>query len=115
MTRLTQRRRTRFACARHPDQALGFASRQALLRLEAPGAVQPAAKVRGRERIYWHARFQRYTKIFCDSVVIEHSMSGWQFAYAMRFHGTQVLLATRSEIIPWSEVLPVMRNAFFSP
>jgi len=47
--------------------------------------------------------------------VIEHSMSGWQFAYAMRFHGTQVLLATRSEIIPWSEILPVMRNAFFSP
>ena len=81
----------------------------------APGAVQPAAKVRGREHIYWHARFQRYTKIFCDSVVIEHSMSGWQFAYAMRFDGTQVLLPTRSEIIPWSEILPVMRNAFFSP
>ena len=81
----------------------------------APGAVQPAAKVRGRECIYCRARFQRYTKIFCDSVVMEHSMSGWQFAYAMRFHGTQALLATRSEIIPWNEVLPVMRNAFFSP
>jgi hypothetical protein len=50
---------------------------------------------------YWHAKFQPHTKIFCDCVVIEHSISGWQFApYAMRFYGTQVLLATWSEIIP---------------
>ena len=46
-------------------------------------------------------------------MIVIHDIDVWNTS--VRFHGTQVLLATRSEIIPWSEVLPVMRNAFLSP
>ena len=38
-------------------------------------------------------------------MIVIHDLDGWNTSE--RFHGTQVLLVTRSEIIPWSEVFPL--------